>query len=294
MTWDFIYRDEKRDLDDTTRLAVDGDFIRLSPGWTHYERAGAGTGHAVVLVHGFSVPYFIWDPTFRALSEAGLPVVRYDLYGRGYSDRPRVAYDLGLFVRQLLELIDALELPQVDLVGLSMGGPIVSAFKVAHATRVRRIVLIDPVGAQAMPLSFLYRLAALPGISEAALAIFGTRYMVRGVASDFFDKELVELFQERYKTQMEFKGFKRAIISSLRHHMLGSFREIYARLGNLPSQTLIIWGQNDRTVPFAQSAELVELLPGAVIYAVPDCGHVPHYEKPETVNPRLVDFLRAA
>lgn len=37
-------------------------------------------------MHGFSVPYYIWEPTFAALVQAGLRVLRYDLYGRGYSD----------------------------------------------------------------------------------------------------------------------------------------------------------------------------------------------------------------
>ena len=49
-----------------------------------------GRPASVVLIHGFSVPYFIWDPTFEALHAAGMNPLRYDLYGRGYSDRPQV------------------------------------------------------------------------------------------------------------------------------------------------------------------------------------------------------------
>ena len=64
--------------------------MRLSDGFTHYELGGPPTGHLVVLAAGFSVPYYIWDPTFSALTEAGVRVLRYDYYGRGFSDRPDV------------------------------------------------------------------------------------------------------------------------------------------------------------------------------------------------------------
>ena len=75
----------------------------------HYELEGPADGQPVVLVHGFSVPYYIWDPTFPALAAAGLRVLRYDLFGRGYSDRPDLPYTMELFVRQLKDLLEALQ-----------------------------------------------------------------------------------------------------------------------------------------------------------------------------------------
>jgi pimeloyl-ACP methyl ester carboxylesterase len=95
------------------RAASGGQYVTLSEGVTHYELAGATGETTVVLVHGFSVPSFIWDPTFEALKQAGFRVLRYDLFGRGLSDRPRGRYDLERFVRQLAELLRALQLSSV-------------------------------------------------------------------------------------------------------------------------------------------------------------------------------------
>jgi len=173
-----------------------------------------------------------------------------------------------------------------------MGGAIAAAFAVAHQDRVRRLVLIDPVGARPMPLSPLYRIAMVPGISEIALAFLGTKQMVRSIAADFFDPREVELLQSRFRVQTDFRGFKRAIISSLRHHMLGSFRGLYERLGRRRIPVLLIWGQDDRSVPFAQSKDMQELLPDAAFFPVANCGHIPHYEKPGDVNPRMLEFLQ--
>ena len=79
---------ERRDIDDAVRASAGGQFVHLSAGYTHYELDGPPQGRQVVLAAGVTVPYYIWDPTFAALVKAGFRVLRYDYYGRGYSDRP--------------------------------------------------------------------------------------------------------------------------------------------------------------------------------------------------------------
>ena len=61
-------RDEIKELNDEVRSHTDGSFIQLSQGYTHYELGGNPVNEPVVLVHGFSVPYFIYDPTFQFLT----------------------------------------------------------------------------------------------------------------------------------------------------------------------------------------------------------------------------------
>ncbi|HEY0929417.1 MAG TPA: alpha/beta fold hydrolase, partial [Gemmatimonas sp.] len=136
---------ESRTLDDAARRDVPGQFARLSDGITHYEVAGPDSGMRVLLVHGFSVPAYIWDSTFVALTGAGFRVARYDTYGRGWSDRPDVAYDRALFNRQVGDLLDTLGwTSDVQLVGLSAGGPIVATYTAQQPARIRSFTLVDP------------------------------------------------------------------------------------------------------------------------------------------------------
>ena len=101
---------ERLALDDETRREAPGKFVRLSDGVTHYTIDGPDSGRVVVLAHGFSVPLYIWDSTATALASHGYRVVRYDTYGRGFSDRPNVVYDDKLYERQLGELLDSLQI----------------------------------------------------------------------------------------------------------------------------------------------------------------------------------------
>lgn len=287
----FPYFDETRELNETTRKDAEGSFIALSEGVTHYELGGNKNGPPVVLVHGFSVPYFIFDSTFEFLCKSGFHVLRYDLFGRGLSDRPKSNYDIRLFVRQLKDLLDGLEFKKINLLGLSMGGPITAAFIAQHPDYVTSHILIDPAGAKPIRFSNLLKVATLPVFGELLLGLFGSESMVRNIASDLFTPELVKPFQERYKVQMQFSGFKRAILSTVRNKMLDSFISEYERIGQMKKPTLLFWGRQDTTVPFEHSKDILRAIPHAQLKVIENCGHIPHYEKPEEVYPILLEFL---
>jgi pimeloyl-ACP methyl ester carboxylesterase len=287
----FPYLDETKEINETSRKEADGSFIALEDGVTHYELGGCENEKTIVLVHGFSTPYFIFDNTFEFLVNSGFRVLRYDLIGRGYSDRPRVDYDIHLFVRQLKGLLDALGLKQVNLVGLSMGGVISASFINQSPECVSKYVLIDPAGAQQVSLPWMLNALKLPIFGELALGLFGSVSMIKSIASDLFDPETVEHFQAQYKIQMQYNGFKRALLSTIRNGMLEPFYATYAYVGALQKPALLFWGMNDKTVPFEYSKIMMKALPQAEFHAIENCGHIPHYEKPGIVNPILLEFL---
>jgi len=293
MNWDFIYRGETKDIDDDIRASISGSFIRLSNGCTHYELGGPDSGEAVVLVHGFSVPYFIFDPTFSFLADSGFRILRYDLFGRGFSDRPVVKYNMDLFVSQLKELLNTLDLKQVNLIGLSMGGAIASAFTVRFPERVRRLALIDSIGTRPAPFSWIYKAALLPGISELILGMVSANRMVQSMASDFINPEQVKRFQDQCRVQIQYRGFKRALLSTLRNKTVDGIPKVYQSLGKLDMPVLLIWGRNDQTLPLEQSRDILSAVPRAEFHVIENCGHIPHYEKPDEVNPILQQFLNS-
>lgn len=284
---------ETKPLNDEARKFAGGSFVTLTDGITHYELSNPEGRQTVVLVHGFSVPYFIFDPTFDFLTQSGFRTLRYDLFGRGFSDRPRVRYNMDLFVRQLHDLLDALRFtPPVNLIGLSMGGSIAATFTARHPERVQSLTLIDPAGARAISLSPMLKAMKLPGLAEAVFGLVGSESLLKSAAKDFFDPELVGMFLDKYKVQMQYKGFKRAILSTIRNNMLGSFIESYKAVGKMDKPVLLVWGRNDTTVPFVHSDDLRAAMPQAEFHVIEDCGHIPHYEKPGEFNPILLEFLK--
>jgi pimeloyl-ACP methyl ester carboxylesterase len=292
MPWTFPYLGETKELNDAVRANAPGSFARLSDGLTHYELGGAINGQPVVLVHGFSVPYFIWDPTFAFLTKSGFRVLRYDLFGRGFSDRPPVSYNIDVFCKQLRELANTLDLERFHLIGLSMGGPITASFATRHPEMVQKLVLVDPSGAKPITLSRLLKGATTPGFGELVFGLFGSGHMIKSVESDFYNPIHIRDFVKKYMVQMKYKGYLRAILSTVRTGMLGEFSSTFWELGKLGIPTMLLWGRKDKTVPFAHSDVIRKAIPQVEFHAIDNCGHLPHYEKPEEVNPLLLEFLK--
>jgi len=271
--------------------AVSGTFLQLPDGRTWYELAGPANGKPVVFVNGYSIPHYLWDHNFAALAEAGFRVLRFDHYGRGWSDRPDVKYDDALFDRQIVNLLDALGIRgKVCLVGSSMGGIVAANFADRHPERVERLVLIDPAGMMPKP-RWPKSLLLIPGIGELVMRLTSDDTLAANMADDLLYPQLQPEYVEKYKPQMTIPGFRRAILSTYRSGLLFDRRDVYERLGKTNIPILMMWGDHDLVIPMDAGMEMLQLMPKTRWWVIEETGHVPHYEVPGVVNPLLIDFL---
>jgi len=281
---------ERREIDASVRASTSGQFVRLSDGYTHYELGGPPGDRVVVLAAVVSVPYYIWDPTFAALVKAGFRVLRYDYYGRGYSDRPDIAYTQALYVRQLVELLDALEIRQpIDLAGLSYGGSVVTSFADQHPGRVRSLIYVDPSFWSPYATSFV---DGVPAVWNYLTAIFEERWWADAQLDDFLHPERFPDWPDRYKVQLQYRGFRRAQHSTTVANASVDQAPELKRVGEHSRPVIVFWGKDDRSVPIEFSVALLQAMPRARLVPVEEAGHLPHWERPDVVHPALIAFLR--
>ncbi len=297
VAYPFIVGDGKPVLDATVRSTMPKKtFVALSDGITSYEWAGPASGQPVVLVHGITSPSFLWDYQFDVLAQAGFHVLRYDLYGRGFSDRPAVRYTDDLYDRQLLELLDALQVTKpVHLVGHSMGGAISVKFTDRHPERVARLALLAPAGFPVEDIPLKYRLLKAPLIGDWFLRMFGEKALKSGLKWQVrSDPKKSAQFQEDYLEQLNYAGYTQALLSTLRHTPLLTLQPVYERVGTQSRPILLLWGTKDKTVPYAHHLLAQKALPSVQFHALENEGHIFHYEHPEKINPLLLTFLRGS
>jgi pimeloyl-ACP methyl ester carboxylesterase len=288
----YRYPGETQFLDDAFRATTDGLYADLSHGLTHYELVGPEEGETVVLIHGFSIPYKIWDPVVDALVEEGFKVLRYDLYGRGMSDRPRTRYDHDLFEQQLVELLQRLGLGDiVDIIGLSMGGSISVVFCDRHPGLVRKLVLIDPAGFP-FKIPIWAKLLLLPILGEIAFSLIGQKILLSSILKEYYGVDTYPEYIAAALQQMKIVGYRQALLSTIRCGVLDDLSETYHRIGKQNRPTLLIWGTRDRAVPVELSEKVLKAIPHAQFQPIEGAGHVPHYEEPELVNSIIIEFLR--
>jgi pimeloyl-ACP methyl ester carboxylesterase len=286
LTLPVILNEETEVLNPENRKEAPGEFINLTNGITHYEAFGHDTAQAVLLVHGFSVPNYIWDPTFEFLKENGFYVIRFDLFGRGYSDRPNVVYNGELFTQQIADLLFALKIDKpIDIIGLSMGGPTVSEFTSKYPEKVRKVILIAPFN-EAVNISVLN----IPIIGEYLTNVYFAPSLSKSQSADFVKPEEHADWPDKFKPQMKYKGFKRAILSTLRNYMNEDKLPVFIKLGELNKKVLLIWGENDKTTLFEGNVRIREVL-DCEFQSIKESGHLPHLEHPEIVHYKIINFL---
>ena len=270
-------------------LAPDAGFIELSEGYTYYRMTARDQCDTPnVLVHGFSVPSYIWEPTYDFLARKGRCVIMLDLYGRGFSDNPDVAYTDTLFATQVLELLDALGVKRAAFFGLSNGGRVVSQVAGLAPERVTRLVYVASSGFRDVTR------AVDTSVSQEEIDELIGKYpeLPAGQLSDFKDPTNFQDWDDKYAELLVHKGFARALISTRKNHDSRELDRIHASLqtSNIPVAT--IWGDSDTVVVYAGFADKIErLLPKRQEFFITDSGHLPHMENSDQFEAALTTTL---
>ncbi|MFL2618459.1 MAG: alpha/beta fold hydrolase [Flavobacteriaceae bacterium] len=269
-------------------LNKDQSFVDLEEGFTFYNATNQNSQKTpVVLIHGFSVPSYIWDPTFVMLREKGFYIISLDLYGRGNSKNIDGDYTDELFANQVLQLLNHLEIEKADFVGLSNGGRVISKIADINSDIVGDLIYVASS-------SFLNKSKALEtDVSKKEVREFiGNNYptIAKGQLQDFKYPEKFEGWDDKYEELLKYKGFARALISTTKNHY--TMDEIHENINNLNLPVYTIWGDSDNVVVYDEFSErLNELLPNRNEYFISNSGHLPHMENQDEFNKVILSIL---
>ncbi|MDH3261949.1 MAG: alpha/beta hydrolase [Acidimicrobiia bacterium] len=283
----------KPNLTPETRKGLPGSFVELPTGVTHYELKGDPDGRRVVLIHGNAAPYVSWDNTIEDLVDAGLRVLRYDLVGHGFTDRPRLrTYDKALYVKQLAELIDRLNISYpVSVVGTSQGGSIGACFAAANPGKVERLALLSPlfddVAGSGSP---LVKILSTRLAGELLLQLGGDSKL-SDLSNRISSPDKKAVLESEVAEQLRFRGKRRAILANVRGDSFTNPTAAYEDVKAQGIPTLLTWGTQDKLILEDSMRRLRDLLPDIEYHEIDGAAHLAHYEYPERINPILIRFL---
>ena len=286
----FIKSEESLELSKATTSNAPGQFVQLSNGNVHYQLLGAPDGPIVVFIHGFSVPSYTWERNIPHLVDLGYRVLSYDLYGRGYSSRPTIEYDRSLFVIELAELLEALNIhKKVNLVGISMGGGIAAAFATDYPEKIQSLIFLAPFHS---PVDI--GLFAIPIIGEYIAYSFYVPDLPEAQLESFVNPEAHIKRVDKYRQQMKYSGFSNALLTTARGFIQSNPIRDFRKIGASNVKSLLLWGDKDATFPIEQ-ANLVKaaLSPNVKFKIISNAGHALHYERAGDVNTEISAFLGA-
>ena len=287
----FIAKGETGRLTAQARNLLQGDFLQLSHGVTHYQLAGPANGEVVLLVPGLTIPLFYWDRFATRLHEQGFRTLAYSAYGRGYSDRVQDAYGVGLFVQQSRELLSALGLAAVDhVIATSMDALIAMTLLTEHGLKPKTLTLVGPAGLSEKK-AIAARVASVPVIAER----FGKHLARQSILSHIRHNVNTEADAQYLKAMvsdaLNYEGTMYSLLSTLRNFPLIGQQALFRNMGKLSLPTLLVWGENDNITPVVHMQEAQALLNPINSAVVRECGHMAPLERPDELSQLFVQFL---
>ncbi|WP_372570961.1 alpha/beta hydrolase [Ruegeria jejuensis] len=276
-------------MDDDARRDAPGHFLQLSQGVTHVKWGGSLRGPVAVCVHGLTTPSFVWDGVTEGLGAMGYRVLTYDLYGRGYSDRPEGKQDAEFFLKQLEEVLEVEEVgDEITLIGYSMGGSIATCYAAKHAQKVRHLVLIAPAGVM-ITLDRVTRFIRDKAVLGDWLMMLLFPYKHRKETDA--ERALpcsVPGMADLQQRELNYKGFIAAVLSSLRGLLSRELEIEHREIHQAGLPVLAIWGQKDKIIPISAMGRLTSWSRMAREEMVEGAGHGLTY----THTQQVLDIMR--
>ena len=229
----------------------------------YLEEGTHNPGVPLVIAHGYNGSCDYWYPDFLLSMGSARHVIALDLPGCGLSGK-LPSHTLDAYVDFLSAFLTALDIPQADLLGHSMGGLLAISFAARYPQQLRKLVLIDSAG-----LPELIKpqwLAPLKMLTDSSVRHF-----------------------RLYPTFIKIGLRARAGVEGLQIIRRESVRRI---LREVQTPTLVLWGSRDRVIPLEHGAFMARQIPNARFAVVRGAGHMPFYEKPKQCNSIVLGFLR--
>lgn len=251
-----------------------------------------GEGEVVLLIHGSGPGVSAWANWRLTIPELAkqFRVIAPDMMGFGFSERPKgCIYTMRNWVKQLIDLMDALDIERASIVGNSFGGALAIAMAIHHPGRVNKLSLMGSVG---VPFEITEGLDQVWGYQpskenmKALLDIFA------------YNRELVsdELAELRYQASIQ-PGFQEAFSSMFpqpRQNGVDAMASELSDIRAIPHNTLIVHGRDDKVIPLQNSYDLLSLIDNSELHVFGRCGHWTQIEYAARFNQLLSNFLKIA
>jgi 2-hydroxy-6-oxonona-2,4-dienedioate hydrolase len=244
----------------------------------HYLEAGSGP--AVVLLHGLGGDVTNWQPTVPALA-SNFHVYVLDQIGFGESDKPLIKYRVATLVDFLDEFLRKNAIEKVSLVGNSLGGWTAAAFAQAYPQKIDKLVLVDAWCPWYGPKPTDDWFAR-----NDPVTVEGYRQLLKDLV---YNKQLItdQVVADNFAKKLKYAHAISAFIESVRR--AEDYLDLKTKTINVP--TLVIWGHEDRATFLEMGEALVRDIRGAQKMVIDKCGHFPQLECSSAFNTAVETFL---
>ena len=247
-----------------------------------------GEGPTVVMLHGFASSLDVWRRLTTEL-ETEYQVVRLDMKGFGWTDRPEGDYSPQAQAELVWGLLEKLNIDDFSLVAHSWGSSVALQMALEKPERIKRIALYDAwVYEEQLPAFFVW--SRSPGFGETMFRLWYKERAEDRLAMAFYDPEkwVDQSFIESVDSTLDRPATVTAALAAVRAQR---YEEIQNRYGEIQLPVLLIWGEQDQVAPLWVAHRLASELPYSQLETYGSCGHFPMIEAYGPSTFALQEFL---
>lgn len=253
-----------------------------------YERSGSGP--PLFMIMGLGGTYTHWDERFLANLRRDHELIVYDHRGVGSSSRVEQPFTISQLAQDAAALLDALSIPEADVLGFSMGGMVAQELALARPELVSTLVLASTYcggqGSQRARQETMARLADAASRGDRVGAVQAA-WEVNVSPTFANDTEAHTHFMEIGEQRRVAFAVLRAQVNAISQH------DTSARLPSLAAPTLVIHGTADEMVPVENGRMIARLVPGAKLEILEGAGHLFFWEAPQASARLVHDHIAA-
>lgn len=251
----------------------------------NYTDEGPENAPVIIFIHGFPFSKEMWNKQMEVLNE-NFRVLAYDIRGHGKSYAGNDDFSIELFVRDLLSLMNVLQIEKTTLCGLSMGGYIALNAVEHHPKRFDALVLCDTNCIADSAEAKGKRMKAIEGLWENGVEKFADDSLKNFFAQESFTtkKEVIDGVRE-----MIINTSEKSIIKTLL--ALSKRKETCSKLPEIKVPVLIMVGEEDKITPPEAAQIMHENISDSELSIIKHSGHISNLENPEQFNEHLKRFL---
>ena len=241
-----------------------------------------GEGEPLLLIHGLGSSIRDWEKQVPVFSEK-YQVITIDIRGHGKTDKPKESYTIPLFGEDIAELMKLLDINQVNILGISLGGSIAFQFAVDYPEMVKSLVIVN-TGVEFKLDSFKARYNFF--MRKLIVSLVGMKKMGEVLAPKLFIKpEQEDLRQKLIERWAE--NDKKAYLNALKSLKDWTVKD---HIHTIKCPVLVISSDEDYT-PVSVKEEYTALIPNGDVKVIHDARHAVTMEKPSEFNKIVMDFL---
>jgi 3-oxoadipate enol-lactonase len=249
-----------------------------------------GDGQPLLMIMGLGASSAVWDPPLVEKLARSYGVVTFDNRGTGQSDKPDAPYSIQMFADDAAGLLDNLNIPSAHILGVSMGGMIAQEFALRHPARVATLTLgcTTAGGEKSVPPpaeSLQVLTAPREGVPPEEVI---RRTWPLSYTSNFIAKRRDELEAAMWrvlKNPTPPFAFQRQLEATYT-------LQIWDRLPQITSPTLVVTGSDDVLIPAKNSELIASRIPGAKLHIIAGVGHGFMHEGQDEFLEVFLPFLK--